>query len=42
MEQFEFVKFASRLGIPFIGMDKGELKEDLKQAEKAVRESSLS
>lgn len=31
MERFEFVRFASRLGIPFIDMDKGELKEDLKR-----------
>ena len=36
MERFEFVRFASRLDIPFIDMDKGELKEDLKQAGKAV------
>ena len=37
MERLEFVKFASRLGIPFIDMDKEELGEDYKHAHKAVK-----
>ena len=37
MERMEFVKFASRLGIPFIDMDKEELGEDYKHAHKAVK-----
>lgn len=37
MERFEFVRFASRLGIPFIDMDKEELLEDYKQAHKAAK-----
>lgn len=32
MERFEFVKFASRLGIPFIEMDKEELLTDFHRA----------
>lgn len=37
MERFEFVRFASRLGIPFIDMDKEELAEDYKQAHKSAK-----
>lgn len=37
MERLEFVKFASRLGIPFIDMDKEEIGEDYKHAHKAVK-----
>lgn len=37
MERFEFVRFASRLGIPFIDMDKGELAADYKHAHMAVK-----
>ncbi len=37
MERSEFIKFASRLGIPFIDMDKEELLEDYKQAHKAAK-----
>lgn len=37
MERFEFVKFASRLGIPFIDMDEEELVEDYKQAHKSAK-----
>lgn len=36
MERFEFVRFASRLGIPFIDMDKDELLEDYKRAHNAA------
>lgn len=36
MERFEFVRFASRLGIPFIDMDNEELRVDYKQAHKAA------
>ena len=36
MERFEFVKFASRLGISFIDLDKEELLEDYKQAHKVT------
>lgn len=32
MERFEFIRFASRMGITFIEMDKEELYEDYRQA----------
>ena len=32
MERFEFIRHASRLGIPFIDMDKEELQKDLKNS----------
>ena len=43
MERLEFVKFASRLGIPFIDidMDKEEVGEDYKHAHKAVKNRNL-
>ena len=41
MERLEFVKFASRLGIPFIDMDKEEIGEDYKHAHKAVKNRKL-
>jgi len=34
MERFEFVKYASRLGIPFFDMSKEELEKDLEAAKK--------
>lgn len=37
MERFEFVRFASRMGIPFIDMDKEELLEDYKQARRTIK-----
>ena len=37
MERFEFVRFASWMGIPFIDMDKEELLEDYNHAYKAVK-----
>jgi len=32
MERFEFVRYASRLGIPFLDMDEMELDEEIGQA----------
>lgn len=37
MERFEFVRFASRMGIPFIDMDKEYLLEDYNRACKVVK-----
>jgi predicted HTH domain antitoxin len=37
MERFEFIKFASRLGIPFIDLEKGELQEDLEAAHGLIK-----
>jgi len=37
----EFIKYASRLGIPFIDMDKKELLQDVKQAHKAVKKVKI-
>jgi predicted HTH domain antitoxin len=36
MGRFEFIKFASTQGIPFVDMDKGEVSEDFKRARKAA------
>ncbi|MBI5192400.1 MAG: UPF0175 family protein [Nitrospirae bacterium] len=36
MERFEFVRFASRLGIPFIDLEREELTKDYKQAHKVA------
>src|SRR3972149_797110 len=36
MERFEFVRYASRLGIPFFDMSKEELERDLEAAKKEV------
>jgi predicted HTH domain antitoxin len=32
MDRFEFIRFASRQGIPFVDMDKDELSDDFKRA----------
>ncbi len=32
MERFEFVRYASRLGIPYFDMDERELQEEIVQA----------
>ena len=37
MERYEFVRFASRMDIHFIEMDKEELLEDYKQAFKSLK-----
>jgi predicted HTH domain antitoxin len=29
MERFEFIRFASRLGIPYVDMDKQELEDEI-------------
>ncbi|MGQ9627378.1 MAG: UPF0175 family protein [Anaerolineae bacterium] len=34
MERFEFVRYASRLGIPFFEMDERELAEEVERAER--------
>lgn len=34
MERFEFVRYASRLGIPFFDMSKEELESDLEAAKR--------
>jgi predicted HTH domain antitoxin len=34
MERFEFVRYASRLGIPFFDMSKEELEKDLEAAKR--------
>lgn len=34
MERFEFVRYASRLGIPFFDLSKEELQRDLKTAKR--------
>ena len=36
MDRFGFIRFASRQGIPFVDMDKGELSKDFKGARKAA------
>jgi predicted HTH domain antitoxin len=36
MERFEFVRFASRRGIPFFEMDKEELLQDYRQAHRTA------
>lgn len=36
MERFEFVRFASRNGIPFFEMDKEELLQDYRQARRMM------
>jgi predicted HTH domain antitoxin len=38
MERFEFVRYASRLGIPFFDMSKEELEKDLKSAKKVYEQ----
>ena len=42
MERLEFVRFASRLGIPFIDMDKEDVLEDYKHAHKAVKKQLVN
>jgi predicted HTH domain antitoxin len=37
MERFEFVRFASGMGIPFIDLDKDEISEDFKEAHRAAK-----
>lgn len=37
MERFEFVRFASGMGIPFIDLDKDEISEDFKEARRATK-----
>jgi predicted HTH domain antitoxin len=34
MERFEFIRYASRLGIPFLDMDELEIKEEIEQAKR--------
>jgi hypothetical protein len=34
MERFEFVRYASRLGIPYFDMSEKELERDLERAKK--------
>jgi predicted HTH domain antitoxin len=36
MERFEFVRFASRRGIPFFEMDKEDLSQDFRQARRVA------
>jgi len=38
MERFEFVRYASRLGIPFFDMSKEELERDLEAAKKVYEQ----
>ena len=38
MERFEFVRFASRIGIPFFDMSKEELEKDLESAKKVYEQ----
>ena len=38
MERFEFVRFASRLGIPFFDMSKEELQRDLEAVKKVYEQ----
>jgi len=42
MGRFEFIRFASRQGIPFVDMDKGELSKDFKGARKAAANAKRS
>jgi hypothetical protein len=37
MERFEFVRFASGMGIPFIDLVKDEISEDFKEAHRATK-----
>ena len=37
MERFEFVRFASGMGVPFIDLDKDEISEDFKEAHRATK-----
>ncbi len=37
MERFEFVRFASGMGISFIDLDKDEISEDFKEAHRAAK-----
>jgi len=37
MERFEFVRFASGRGVPFIDLDKDEISEDFKEAHRATK-----
>jgi predicted HTH domain antitoxin len=39
MERSEFIRFASRLGIPFINMDRDELTEDVEHARRVSEEA---
>ena len=36
MERFEFIRFASRLGIPYVDMDNQELEDEIDLARRAV------
>ena len=36
MERFEFVRYASRLGIPFFDLDEMELADEIHQADKDI------
>ncbi|OIO94219.1 MAG: hypothetical protein AUK03_07010 [Anaerolineae bacterium CG2_30_64_16] len=36
MERFEFVRYASRMGVPFFDMDQRELQEEVARARGAV------
>jgi predicted HTH domain antitoxin len=38
MERFEFVRYASRLGIPFFDMSKEELERDLEAAKRIFKQ----
>ena len=33
MERFEFVRYAARLGIPYLDLDENELAEEIRRAE---------
>jgi len=37
MERFEFVKYSSRLGIPFFDISKEELRRDIESARRSSR-----
>jgi len=38
MKRFEFVRYASRLGIPFFDMSKEELEKDLESAKRVYEQ----
>jgi len=40
MERFEFIRFASRMGIAFIDMDEEELSEDYRQATRVAEKTT--
>jgi predicted HTH domain antitoxin len=37
MERFEFINYASRLGIPFLDMDEADLKRDIETTKKILK-----